>query len=182
MTRGRIAKSHREFLQCLYCDVKGSGVITVSSTDIIGVVDRKEDLELALIDKSMDDSLGRSGVDGQRYGEFGRSRHDEERNRIWKRAIKFSLKVEKLKRGKIRRAGVISRCKDSCHTWRQKGRGGNRDRKDSAEKKGSGLSWGEHRITVRTIIRKSVKAGFSIKEGKIIGGKGVQISFTSGKS
>ena len=178
MTRGRIAKRHREFLQCLCCGVKGSGIITVSSTNIIGVVDRKEDLELALIDKSMDDSLGRSGVDGQRYGEFGRSRHDEERNRIWKRAIKFSLKVEKLKRGKIRRAGVISRCKDSCHTWRQKGRGGNRDRKDSAEKKGSGLSWGEHRITVRTIIRKSVKAGFGAKETKIISEKGIQISFT----
>ena len=60
---------------------------------------------------------------------------------------------------------------------RQKGRGGNRGRKDSAEKKGSGLGWGEHRITVGSIIRKSVYAGFSIKESKIISGKGVQINF-----
>ena len=56
MTRGRIVEGHRQFLQCLYCGVKGSGVIAVSSTDIIGAVDRKEDLELALIDKIMDDS------------------------------------------------------------------------------------------------------------------------------
>ena len=38
MTRGRIVKRHREFLQCLYCGVKGSGAITVSSTDTIGAV------------------------------------------------------------------------------------------------------------------------------------------------
>ena len=132
--------------------MKGSGVIAVSSTNIIGVVDRKEDLELALIDKIVDDCRGRGGVDGQRYGEFGRSRRDEERNRIGKRAIKFSLKVEKLQRAKIRRAGVVSRCKDSCQTRRQKDRGGNRGRKGSAEKEGLGLGlgwgWGEHRITV----------------------------------
>ena len=66
----------------MYCGVKGSGVIAVSNTNIIGVVDRKEDLELALIDKIVDDCRGRGGVDGQRYGEFGRSRRDEERNRI----------------------------------------------------------------------------------------------------
>ena len=64
MTRGRIAERHREFLECSYCGVKGSGVITVSSTNIIGAVDRKEDLELALIDEIMDDSRARSGVDG----------------------------------------------------------------------------------------------------------------------
>ena len=82
MTRGRIAEGHRKFLQCLYCGVKGSGVITVSSTDIIGAVDRKEDLELTLIDEIMDDSRGRSGIDGQRYGEVRRRRCDEEESRI----------------------------------------------------------------------------------------------------
>ena len=50
MTRGRIAEGRRQFLQCLYCGVKGSGVVMVSSTNIIGTVDRKEDLKLALID------------------------------------------------------------------------------------------------------------------------------------
>ena len=88
------------------------------------------------------------------------------------------MKVEKLKIAKIRRAGVVSRCKDSCHTWRQKGRDGNRGRKNSTKKKGSGLGWGEHRITVESIIRKSVKAGFGAKETKIISEKGIQISFT----
>ena len=80
---------------------------------------------------------------------------------------------------KIRRAGVVSRCKDSCHTRQQKVRGGNRGRKDSAEKKGSGLGWGEHRITVRSIIRKTFNAGFGTKESKLIREKGVQISFTT---
>ena len=82
MNRVRIAEGHRQFLQCLYCGAKGSGVIAVSSADIIGAVDRKEDLELALIDKIMDDSRGRSGIDGQRYGEVRRRRCDEEESRI----------------------------------------------------------------------------------------------------
>ena len=42
----------------MYFGVKGSSIIAVSSTDIIGAVDREEDLELALIDKSMDDCQG----------------------------------------------------------------------------------------------------------------------------
>ena len=41
----------------MYCGVKRSGVIAVSSANIIGAVDRKEDLELALIDKIMDESM-----------------------------------------------------------------------------------------------------------------------------
>ena len=166
MTRGRIAKRHREFLQCLYGGMKGSGIIAISSTDIIGAVDRKEDLDLVLVDKIMDDCRGRGGVDGQRYGEFGRSRRDEEeRNRIWKRAIKFSLKVEILKRAKIRRAGVVSRCKDSCHTRRKQGRG----RGGVVEEKSLELERGEQTITVESILRESVMAGFGIKESKLIG-------------
>ena len=34
MTGSRIAERHRQFLQCLYCGVKGSGVIAVSSTAV----------------------------------------------------------------------------------------------------------------------------------------------------
>ena len=76
----------------------GSCVVEVSSTDIIGaVVDREEDLELALINKLMDDCQGKGGVNGHGYGEFGRRRHDKERSGIGKRAIKFGLKVENLK-------------------------------------------------------------------------------------
>ena len=117
--------------------MKRSGLVAVSSTNIIGTVDRKEDLELALIDKIMDDSRGGSGIDGQRYGEVGRSRCDEEGSRIWKRAIKINLKVKKLKRAKIRRAGVVSRCEDSCHTRREqcRDRGGGRGRGGVAEEK-----------------------------------------------
>ena len=85
---------------------------------------------------------------------------DEERNRIGKHAIKFRLNVEKLKGAKIRRAGVIRGSKDSCHTRRQKSRGGNRGRRDIAEKKGLDLDWGEHRITVGSITRQEgVRAG-----------------------
>ena len=128
--------------------MKGSGVIAVSNTNIIGVVDRKEDLELALIDKIMDDSRGGSGIDGQRYGEVGRSRCDEEGSRIWKRAIKFNLKVKKLKGAKIRRAGVVSRYEDSCHMRREqcKGRGGSKsgNRGGVAEEKILELERGEH--------------------------------------
>ena len=118
----------------LYCGVKGSGGIAVSSTDIIGAVDRKEDLELALIDKIMEDSWGRSGIDGQRYREVRRSRRcDEEGSRIWKHAIKFSLEVKKLRRAKVRRAGVVSRCEDSCHTQRNQCMG---------RARGRGQGWG----------------------------------------
>ena len=40
------------------------------------------------------------------------------------------------------------------------------------------LERGEHRITVGSVLRKSVIAGLSTKESKLISGKGVQISFT----
>ena len=100
----------------LGCGVKGSSAIAVSSTDIIRAVDRKEDLELALIDKSMDDCQGRGRVNRQRCREVEKRRHGKERNRIGKHAVKFSLKVEKLKRTRVRRAGVVRRSKDSCHT------------------------------------------------------------------
>ena len=70
------------------------------------------------------------------------------------------MNVEKLKGAKIRRAGVIRGSKDSCHTRRQKSRGGNRGRRDIAEKKGLDLDWGEHRITVGSITRQEgVRAG-----------------------
>ena len=72
-------------------------------------------------------------------------------------------------RAKIRRAGVVSRCKDSCHTQRQKGRDRGGDRKDGvAEEKSLELEWGEQMITVESVLRKSVTAGFGTKESKLI--------------
>ena len=71
------------------------------------------------------------------------------------------MKVEKLKIVKIRRAGVVSRCKDSCHTRRQKGGGRGGDRKDRVvEEKGLELERGEQRITVESVLRKSVSHGW----------------------
>ena len=133
-------------------------------------------MELALIDKIMDDSRGRIGIDGQRYGEVRRSRCDEEGSRIWKHVIKFNLKVKKLKRAKIRRDGVVSRCEDSCHTRRKQGRVGSRG--GVVEEKILELERGEQTITIEIVLRKSVMAGFGTKESKVIGGKSVQISFT----
>ena len=54
LTRSRVAKRHCKFLQYLHCGVKGSCIIMVSSSNIIKVVDREKDLELALIDKIVD--------------------------------------------------------------------------------------------------------------------------------
>ena len=96
--------------------VTGSCAVAVSNTDIIeAVVDREEDLELALINSLMDDCQGKAGVNEHGYGEFGRRRHDKERSGIGKRAIKYGLKVENLKRAKVRRAKIVSRSKDSYH-------------------------------------------------------------------
>ena len=75
------------------------------------------------------------------------------------------MKVKKVKRAKIRRAGVVSRCKDSCHTRRKQGRG----RGGVAEEKKLELERGEQTIIVESILRKSVMAGFGIKESKLIG-------------
>ena len=117
----------------------------------------------------MDDSRGGSGIDGQRYREVRRRRCDEEGSRIWKRAIKFNLKVKKLKRAKIRRAGVVSRCEDSCHTRREQDRGRGRSRGGVAEENILELERGEQTITVESVLGKSVMAGFRIKESKVIG-------------
>ena len=118
----------------------------------------------------MDDSRGGSGIDGQRYGEVGRRRCDEEGSRIWKRAIKFNLKVKKLKGAKIRRAEVISRCEDSCHTRREqcRGRGESRSggRGGAAEEKLLELERGERPITVESLLRKSVGPGWFRNQGE----------------
>ena len=42
-------------------------VVSKNTTDIIGMVNREENLELAQVDKCMDDCRGRGGVDGQGY-------------------------------------------------------------------------------------------------------------------
>ena len=43
------------------------------------------------------------------------------------------------------------------------------------------LERGEQMITVESVLRKSVMAGFGTKESKVIGCKSVQISFTDEK-
>ena len=78
------------------------------------------------------------------------------------------MKVKKLKRAEIRRAEVASRCEDSCHTRRKQGRDRGRSRGGVAEKKILELERGEQTITVESVLRKSVMAGFGTKESKVI--------------
>ena len=99
--------------------MEGSCVIGVSSTNVVGTENREENLELALVDKCMDDCRDRSGICGQGYRAVGSRRCDIERNGIRERAIEFALRVEKFKRAEMRRAGIGIGSKDGGHARRQ---------------------------------------------------------------
>lgn len=138
--------------------MKGSGVVAVSSTNIVGSKNWDEDVELALIEK-----LVEGGEEGLRVdrGTSG-ARSDKERGRVRKNGIESSLRVQKFEGSKVGRGRGCSGGKDSRHT-----------RGQSRDSRGSGSSTEDNKLKLfRGEKRKAIRGVVGNQVGRSGGGEG----------